>query len=495
MSDSNAVISGIEAMRGVGQQRAKGFWADVWDRVLRRRAAVLALAWIAIVAAGAVLAPLVANAHPLRLERLDAAGAVTASTSPLWENLRATDLLLLAGAAFALAWLGPGRLAGLSRGPRIGLLAVAFVQVTLTVLVVSVAHDWLDASARGEAVRDWGRSAAGPWIVSGGVALVLGVASAWLPTVDSLRLRCGLALVAAALATWCLADRWQGRLVNYDRYAELEASGEARATYTLIPWSPEYARSDMGLADPGMRVSDRVESEATTPLGRRRLWLGTDAIGADVLSQMIWACRLSISIGLVSTGISLLIGVTLGAIAGYFGGRVDLLLQRMVEIFMAIPVLFLLIVAAGVLPRNTYVMMALIGCFSWTGAARFTRAEFLKLRRQDFVQSAQSVGLPLRLILFRHMLPNGITPVLVDASFAVAAAITVEATLSFLGLGPDGQASWGKLLSSATASTGTFVWWLAVFPGGAIFLSVLAYNVLGESLRDAIDPKLRKAAH
>jgi peptide/nickel transport system permease protein len=105
------------------------------------------------------------------------------------------------------------------------------------------------------------------------------------------------------------------------------------------------------------------------------------------------------------------------------------------------------------------------------------------------------VGLPLRLILFRHMLPNGITPVLVDASFAVAAAITVEATLSFLGLGPDGQASWGKLLSSATASTGTFVWWLAVFPGGAIFLSVLAYNVLGESLRDAIDPKLRKAAH
>jgi peptide/nickel transport system permease protein len=148
-----------------------------------------------------------------------------------------------------------------------------------------------------------------------------------------------------------------------------------------------------------------------------------------------------------------------------------------------------------VLPRNTYVMMALIGCFSWTGAARFTRAEFLKLRRQDFVQSAQSVGLPLRMILFRHMLPNGITPVLVDASFAVAAAITVEATLSFLGLGPDGQASWGKLLSSATASTGTFVWWLAVFPGGAIFLSVLAYNVLGESLRDAIDPKLRKAAH
>ena len=223
--------------------------------------------------------------------------------------------------------------------------------------------------------------------------------------------------------------------------------------------------------------------------------MGTDALGGDVLAQMLWACRLSISIGLVSTGLSVLIGVTIGAIMGYFGGWIDLLLFRIVEIFMAVPVLFLLIVAAGVLPRNTYMMMAIIGMFSWTGAARFTRAEFMKLRKQEFVQAAQAVGLPLRAILFRHMLPNGVTPVLVDASFSIAAAISIEATLSYLGLGPDGQASWGKLLSSATASTGTFVWWLAVFPGLAIFLSVLSYNMLGEALRDAIDPKLRKAAH
>src|SRR5690606_16284038 len=166
---------------------------------------------------------------------------------------------------------------------------------------------------------------------------------------------------------------------------------------------------------------------------------------------------------------------------------------RVVEVFMAIPVLFLLIVAAGVLPRNTYVMMAIIGCVTWTGAARFTRAEFYKLRNQDFVQSARAVGLPLRAILFRQMLPNGVTPVLVDASFAIAAAILAEATLSYLGLGPDGQASWGKLLSSATGPTGAFVWWIAIFPGLAIFLTVLAYNLIGEALRDAIDPKLKKA--
>jgi peptide/nickel transport system permease protein len=248
---------------------------------------------------------------------------------------------------------------------------------------------------------------------------------------------------------------------------------------------------------PGERIADveRLEQFKGTPFGERRVILGTDALGGDVLSQMLWACRLSISIGLVSTGISVLIGVTMGAVMGYFGGKVDMVLFRIVEIFMAVPVLFLLIVAAGVLPRDTYVMMAIIGCFSWTGAARFTRAEFMKLRNQDFVQAAKATGLPLRAILFRHMLPNGVTPVLVDASFAIAAAISIEATLSYLGLGPDGQASWGKLLSSATAATGTFVWWLAVFPGLAIFLSVLSYNLLGEAMRDAIDPKLRKAAH
>jgi peptide/nickel transport system permease protein len=253
----------------------------------------------------------------------------------------------------------------------------------------------------------------------------------------------------------------------------------------------------MVAAPPGAMVEElpNLESWKGTPFGKRFTIMGTDALGGDVLAQMLWACRLSISIGLVSTGLSVLIGVTIGAIMGYFGGWIDLLLFRIVEIFMAVPVLFLLIVAAGVLPRNTYMMMAIIGMFSWTGAARFTRAEFMKLRKQEFVQAAQAVGLPLRAILFRHMLPNGVTPVLVDASFSIAAAISIEATLSYLGLGPDGQASWGKLLSSATASTGTFVWWLAVFPGVAIFLSVLSYNMLGEALRDAIDPKLRKAAH
>ena len=117
----------------------------------------------------------------------------------------------------------------------------------------------------------------------------------------------------------------------------------------------------------------------------------------------------------------------------------------------------------------------------------------MKLRETDYVQAARAVGLPLWSILFKHMLPNGVTPVLVESSFAIAAAILIEATLSYLGLGPSGQASWGKLLSNASGETSDFIWWLAIFPGAAIFLTTMAYNLIGEALRDAIDPKLKKA--
>lgn len=267
--------------------------------------------------------------------------------------------------------------------------------------------------------------------------------------------------------------------------------GFAAAT---LPMTPDDAFEVVQLAaaeDPDLTVAGAVRA-----LERQRApayLLGTDSGGRDMLSQLLHACRLSISIGLVSTTIAVFIGVTIGALMGYFGGWVDMLLYRVVEVFMAIPLLFLLIVAAAVLPRNTYVMMAIIGCVTWTGSARFIRAEFYKLRNQDFVQSARAVGLPLRSVLFKHMLPNGVTPVLVDASFAIAAAILAEAVLSYLGLSDQDQASWGRLLSDANNQVGEFMWWLAIFPGFAIFLTVLSYNLIGEALRDAIDPKLKKA--
>jgi peptide/nickel transport system permease protein len=486
-----AAISGIEVMRGVGAVRAKPFWADAWDRVLRRPGAVFGLCWIGLVACMAVLAPLVANAHPVTFVADDG------RHWPLPANLTPTDWLLLAGALLGVPWtfLGPR---SLRRSQRLGILALCAAQCGAIVLLSGTLHGWAEDAEGAGWLRAAARGPQGEAWFAAAVAVPATLLAALVPTVDLRRYRFGGVALAGAAAFAACAFAGGAELVDFERYVENERSGRIReVVWAPVPWSPQYTRSDMVAKAPGTRLADipSMSAAAGTAFGERRLLLGSDALGGDVLSQLLWACRLSISIGFVSTGISVLIGVTLGAVMGYFGGKVDFFLFRLVEIFMAVPVLFLLIVAAGVLPRNTYVMMAIIGCFSWTGAARFTRAEFLKLRGQDFVQAARANGLPVSKILFRHMLPNGVTPVLVDASFAIAAAISVEATLSYLGLGPDGQASWGKLLSSATAATGTFVWWLAVFPGAAIFLSVLSYNLLGEAMRDAIDPKLRKAAH
>ena len=489
-----AAISGIDAMRGVGAVAAKGFWADAWERVVGRFGARVALLWIGIVGFFAVFGPVVANAHPIWRRDL----RTGAWDSPLWQNLTSVDLALLAAAFVGVPLvLLPRRVAariGLEeRSSRLGLLLLLALQAGFTIVVAGVVSSVVRANDSAPWLRELGRVEAFPWIASGAIGAAAALFAALV--VGRSKVRLLLVLVAAAVAVSSSATRWSDRLVDFETYDVQETAGTHEVVYTLIPFSPGYARSDVYTLPPLTRLGEEAEAIRDRPIGDRMAVLGTDALGKDVLCQMLWACRLSISIGLVSTGIALLIGVTLGALMGYFGGWIDLLIFRVVEIFMAIPVLFLLIVAAAVLPRNTYVMMAIIGCVSWTGAARFTRAEFLKLRRQDFVQGAQAAGLPLRSVLFRHMLPNGVTPVLVDASFAVAAAIIAEATLSYLGLGPDGQPSWGKLLSSATGTTGTFVWWLAVFPGFAIFFTVLSYNMLGEAMRDAIDPKLRKAAH
>ena len=498
MSDARTgapeAISGIDAMRGVGAVAAKDFWADAWERVVGRAGARVALVWIGLIAFFAVFAPVVANAHPLLRTKV----ATGEWDSPLWQSLSAVDLVLLAGALFGVPFaMLPERLAGRlgvgKRSTRLGLLLLVALQAGFTVVVAGAVSGW----SRDIDSAEWIRGLAkGDWfpLVATGIVGVVAAAVAALVAGRGVG-RIGLVAIALAVSVWAGSSRWTEKLPNYDTFDAQQASGEYEMTWTVVPFSPDFYRSDIYVLPPLTKLGEAVPEIAERPMGGRTMVLGSDAIWRDVLSQMLWACRLSISIGLVSTGLAVLIGVTIGAIMGYFGGWVDLLLFRVVEIFMAIPVLFLLIVAAAVLPRNTYMMMAIIGCVTWTGAARFTRAEFFKLRRQDFVQGAQAAGLPLRSVLFRHMLPNGVTPVLVDASFAVAAAIIAEATLSFLGLGPDGQASWGKLLSSATGTTGTFVWWLAIFPGFAIFFTVLSYNMLGEAMRDAIDPKLRKAAH
>ncbi|MES9990633.1 MAG: ABC transporter permease [Candidatus Thiodiazotropha sp.] len=273
------------------------------------------------------------------------------------------------------------------------------------------------------------------------------------------------------------------KLVIYEQYRVAEAQGNYDwVVYAPVPYSPKDYQREQG--DTGL--------EAPLSNGDRNHWFGTEQNGADVLSRMIHASRIALGIGFVATGIAMVLGIIIGGLMGYFSGVVDMLGMRLVEIFEAVPTLFLLLTFVAFFGRSLYIMMVIIGITSWPGYARYVRAEFLRLRKQDFVQAAEAAGLPLPSILFRHMLPNGMGPVLVAASFGVASAILAEATLSFLGLGLVDDPSWGEMLNQAVQSS-RFNWWMAAFPGGAIFFTVFAYNLIGESLRDAIDPYLSKS--
>lgn len=274
------------------------------------------------------------------------------------------------------------------------------------------------------------------------------------------------------------------KTIVYEQFRENIAAGLYDwQLMPLVPFSPsDYLRD----------FSDTI-LQAPSFVGVAPHYMGTDSTGSDVASRMIHASRVALSIGFIATGISMVIGVIIGGQMGYFAGRLDMLGMRLVEIFEAIPVLFLILAFVAFFGRSIYIIMIIIGVTGWSGYARYVRAEFLKLRKQDYVQAAIASGLPVRSILFRHMLPNGMAPVLVVASFGVASAILTEATLSFLGLGPVEAPSWGGMLNEAVKSS-VFNWWMAVFPGGAIFLTVFSYNLMGEALRDAVDPQLARKA-
>ena len=221
-------------------------------------------------------------------------------------------------------------------------------------------------------------------------------------------------------------------------------------------------------------------------------WLGTDRLGRDVLSGLIHGTRYAMTIGLVAVGISLTIGLVLGALAGYFGGWIDLALSRLFELWAAIPSFFLILTVAAFFPPSLFFVMVIIGLTSWVSIARLTRSQFLQVRSYDYVAAARSLGYSNGRIMFRHILPNAIGPILIPVAFGVAGAILAESGLSFLGVGiPAEVITWGALLAGARSNTAA--WWLVVVPGVAIFATVTLYNLLGDGLRDALDPKLRSS--
>jgi peptide/nickel transport system permease protein len=227
---------------------------------------------------------------------------------------------------------------------------------------------------------------------------------------------------------------------------------------------------------------------------------GTDELGRNVFARMLQGSFVSLSVGFVAVSISLVIGVTLGGMAGFYGQRkwgpfsIDGLIMRFTDVVLCFPTFFLILTVVALLPPSIYNIMAVIGMTSWMSTARFVRAEFLSLRERDFVTAAHALGLPEWRIIFRHMVPNALSPVLVSASIDVAYAILTESALSFLGFGVRPPfATWGNILADGRGYIFDAPWLFAI-PGTAILLVVLAFNLVGEGLRDAMNPKLRKRA-
>lgn len=252
--------------------------------------------------------------------------------------------------------------------------------------------------------------------------------------------------------------------------------------YLLAIFAPLLATHDYQAVDPVNRLA--------APSAEH--WFGTDDIGRDVYSRVLWGARISLSVGFVSAGFSVTIGTIVGATAGYFGGRIDDALMRFTEMVMAFPTFFLLITIVAIFPRSIFNIMVIIGITSWTGLARLVRAQFLSLKEQDFTEAARALGASHFRIIFRHILPNAVAPIIVSTSMAISGAILTESGLSFLGFGvTEPFASWGNVLNRGRNFI-RYAPWMIMVPGIFIFITIMAFNFIGDGLRDAFDPRMKQ---
>ena len=249
----------------------------------------------------------------------------------------------------------------------------------------------------------------------------------------------------------------------------------------------------VSLGGPWLMGADPFEIRAApmTPPFSEDALLGTDYLGRDVLTTLIYGGRATLLVGAVAALLSVSIGITLGAMAGYYGGRVDAVLMRVTEFFQVLPALLFAMVVVTLFSPTLLTITLAIGVVSWTGTARLTRAEFLKYRNLEFVRAERAIGASHARIIWQVILPNALPPLIVSATLAIGAAILFEAGLAFLGLGDPNQMSWGLMIGSSRQYVLT-CWWAVAFPGVAIFVTVLAVSLIGDGLNDALNPKLRE---
>jgi peptide/nickel transport system permease protein len=242
----------------------------------------------------------------------------------------------------------------------------------------------------------------------------------------------------------------------------------------LAPYAPDLANFEHRLAPPGGAHA-----------------FGADHLGRDVLSRAIWASRTSLSIGFLSTAIAVVLGVIVGACSGYFGGWTDVALMRMTDMVLAFPVFFITVMFLALFGPSIQGLVFVIGATSWPPTARIVRAEFLRMRALDFVAAARSLGASEIRVMARHILPNVVAVIVISVTLRVGVSILAEASLSYLGLGVQPPtASWGNLVADGREYLRS-AWWVSLLPGGFVFVSVMAFNMLGDGLRDAFDPRMK----
>ena len=247
----------------------------------------------------------------------------------------------------------------------------------------------------------------------------------------------------------------------------------------LAPWLAPY--------DPG-----QIDLNNVLAAPSMQHWFGTDQLGRDVLSRMIWGARISLKVGFVATGFAIMIGTMLGAVSGYYGGWIDSIIMRFVDIMLCFPTFFLILAVIAFLEPSIWNIMIIIGLTGWMGVTRLVRADFISLRERDFVHAAKAIGASDLRIIFMHILPNSMASILVAATLGIAGAILTESALSFLGIGVQPPTpSWGNILTAGKDNI-DIAWWLSLYPGLAILMTVVGYNLLGEGIRDLLDPRLKK---